>query len=414
MPRTIEPGLLRIFRYFTGVVLCYFAVLITYTALRTGQGLASAQIQWYLNFANYLTLFAYLSWPALQQRLRGMYLPLALAMATGMPILSNVVYLAPPQTGDLATAVEPRWLLFPTLLLPLVMIAWQYGFRAVLAFAICVAVVELSLLYPLVGRIDAETVPILGVPLIRAFAFAFVGQIVSLLVRNQHAQRRELLRANLKLSQHAVTLEQLAVSRERNRLARELHDTLAHTLSGQAVNLEAIKLALPPDQTEALGMLDQALQATREGLAETRRALKDLRSSPLENLGLAIAVRNLAVEAAARAGLALDLAVAAGIPEIGAGAEQACYRIAQEAIANVVHHAGARRLHVGLQMEGRILHLTVSDDGCGVDLGRVDLEGRHGLQGMQERAEAAGGELRVESDPGGGTAVRFALEVPGD
>jgi signal transduction histidine kinase len=69
---------------------------------------------------------------------------------------------------------------------------------------------------------------------------------------------------------------------------------------------------------------------------------------------------------------------------------------------------------VGLESDRHTLRLTVSDDGCGVDLRQVDLEGRHGLQGMQERAAATGGRLSVESDPGGGTTVRFSLEMQGD
>ena len=105
MPRNIEPGLLRVFRYFTSVALCYFSVLILYTVIQTRQGLASVQIQWYLNFASNLALFIYLSLPGLHHRLRGLYLPIALSLAAGIPVLSNLIFLA-PQTNGLQTVIE--------------------------------------------------------------------------------------------------------------------------------------------------------------------------------------------------------------------------------------------------------------------------------------------------------------------
>ncbi len=413
MSRPIEPGLVRVFRYFTVVALGYFAILIVYTGFQTGQGLASVQIQWYLNFAGNLFLFFYLAWPGLQQRLRGLYLPLALSVAAGAPVLSNLIFLV-PLNHNLANVVEPTWLLFPTLLVTLVLIAWQYSFGVVLAFTGFSAVVELGVLIPLSGGLSAQTLPILGLPLVRAFAFGIVGQVVCHLMAMQRAQRRELIRANIQLSQHAATLEQLAVSRERNRLARELHDTMAHTLSGQIVNLEAIKLMLPPDQTEVQGMLDQTLKITRDGLAEVRRALKDLRSKTLEDLGLSIAIRNLALEAAARADFVLELDVEEDLPRLGTEVEQAVYRIVQESFANIVHHAAAQKVGLRLRMENRTLHLALHDDGRGMSLEQIDYDNQHGLLGMRERAAMTGGKLTIESQPGAGTRIDFALEVSGD
>ncbi len=404
---------MRVFRYFTIVALCYFAILVVYTGFATGEGLASVQIQWYLNFASNLALFGYLSWPALQHRLGRLYLPLALCVAAGAPILSNLIFLV-PLDNPLSIALEPTWLLFPTLLVPLVLIAWQYTFGAVLAFTIFAAVVELSVLIPLSGGINAQSLPVLSLPLIRAFAFGIVGMIVCRLMALQRAQRRELIRANIQLSQHAATMEQLAVSRERNRLARELHDTLAHTLSGQAVNLEAIKLVLPAEQTEVQGMLDETLKITRDGLSEVRRALKDLRSKTLDDLGLSVAVRNLALEAAARADFVLDLNVEEGLPRLGAEIEQTVYRIAQESLANVVHHADAKKVSLHLGMQNRTLALSVCDDGRGADLDQAKTKDRHGLLGMRERAEMIGGNFTIESHPGSGTRVEFSLEVAGD
>jgi signal transduction histidine kinase len=286
--------------------------------------------------------------------------------------------------------------------------------RYVLAFIVLTATVEIGVLYPVLGEITFETLPILGLPLIRAFAFGIVGHIVTHLIDTLQAQSKALLRANYRLSRHAETLEQLAVSRERNRLARELHDTLAHTLSGQAVNLEAIKLMLPADQVEIHNMLDQALEATRSGLGETRRALKDLRSLPLEDLGLALAIRNLAKDAALRAEFNITLDIDESLPDFPPGTEQGIFRIAQESLENIVQHAKANHVKLFLGMKTGQLQMTIQDDGVGVDLENMTMDDRLGLHGMKERAAEINGRFEVYSQPGTGMNVKFSLETPND
>ncbi len=389
----------------------YFASLVILIALSSGEIDNSSQMQLYLNLATNVVLFIYLSWNWLQRKLKGLYLPIALLAAMVVPIFSNLFYLAEPIERDLPLVMVRGWLLFPILIVPLALIAWQYGFIYVLAFTVIIALVELGVLYPVLGTIDLEDLSILGLPLIRAFAFGTVGQVVSHLVATQEAQSKALIRANYKLSRHADTLEQLAVSRERNRLAREIHDTLAHTLSGQAVNLEAIKLMLSSEQTEVLGMLDQALEYTRAGLNETRRALKDLRSLPLEDLGLAIAIRNLAQDAASRAGFILALDITNTIPDLPPDAEQCIYRIAQESLENIVRHANASQVRLRLGVEEHCLQMIISDNGVGVDLEEVSLEDKLGLQGMRERAAEIRAMFDVRSQTGQGTTIRLSVEV---
>ncbi|MBN2548702.1 MAG: sensor histidine kinase [Anaerolineales bacterium] len=406
----IKPGLLRVFRYFTAIAMAYYAVVAVLSGLQTGQLINPGQVQLYLNLLTNIVLFGYLSWGWLQRKLKGWYLPVGLLAATVIPIFSSLIYLAEPQVKDLSLMIVRSWLLFPILLVPLVLIAWQYGFLYVMIFTVVTAIVELVVLYPVVTEVNIETLPILGLPLIRAFAFGTAGQIVAHLTEIQQAQSKALLRANYQLSQHAETLEQLAVSRERNRLARELHDTLAHTLSGQTVNLEAIKLMLDPDQDEIRRMLDRALENTRAGLSETRRALKDLRPLALEDLGLGIAIRNLAQEAAARAGFALLPEIAEDLPKLPPQVEQCFFRIAQESLENIVRHAGAGQVRLRLERDGRGVWLAISDDGAGADLERIDTTEKLGLQGMQERAAEVGGKLVVHSQPGKGTTVHFSYE----
>jgi len=410
----IQPGLMRIFRYFTVVAMGYYAILVIFATFPVEQGYIYTQMQLFLNLLINLGLLLYLSWEWPHTRLKGWYLPVALLVATVVPIFSNLFYLAEPATRNLSLVIVRSWLLFPVLVVPLVLIAWQYGFRIALVFTVVTATVELGVLFPLVGKVDFSTLPILGLPLIRAFAFGTVGYIVAHLIEIQQAQSKVLLKANYRLSRQAETLEQLTLSRERNRLARELHDTLAHTLSGQAVNLEALKLTIPPGQTETLALLDQALEATRSGLRETRRALKDLRSQSLEDLGLALAIRNLARDAALRGSFELILIILETLPNLPPQVEQCAFRIAQESLENIVRHAQASQVHLSLTVESGRLELLISDNGLGADLARMQMEDRLGLQGMQERAAEVGGLFEVSSQPGQGLATRFSIEVYDD
>lgn len=407
--RPIEPGLLRIFRYFTGIAMLYFALLLVYAFIQTGQGFA-LQAQSSLNFLTNLALFIYLSLPWLERRLKRWYLPLALLAASVIPVFSNLLYLAAPPEPNIYLIVARSWLLLPILVVPLVLIAWQYPFRAVILFIIFSTLVELSVLFPVVSQIDPQNLPLLGTPLIRAFAFGTVGHIVHRLIETQRLQRKALVQANLQLAQHAQTLEQLAASRERNRLARELHDTLAHTLSGLAVNLEAIKTVAPAASPEAGAMLDHSLAITRTGLAETRRALKDLRAQPLEDLGLSLAIRSLALTVAARANLELDLDLPAELEDLAPAVEQNLYRIAQEALENIARHAGARQASLSLQSASGQLTLTIRDDGRGIPADSPP-EG-FGLQGMRERAAEIGAHFSFASLPDHGTEIKVIVDTP--
>jgi len=213
----------------------------------------------------------------------------------------------------------------------------------------------------------------------------------------------------MRLTHYASTLEQLATSRERNRLALELHDTLAHTLSGLSVQLETVNAYWDVDAPRARVLLEKSLESARTGLEETRRALKALRASPLDDLGLAAALEALARDAAARAGLKLELAIDASLPALSPDVEQGIYRVAQEALSNVVKHASAQAIVFELENAGGKIKLTVSDDGVGFEPGKLENGGHFGLAGMRDRAQLAGGELEVKSAPGAGTTVRFTV-----
>jgi signal transduction histidine kinase len=181
-------------------------------------------------------------------------------------------------------------------------------------------------------------------------------------------------------------------------------------LSSIAIQLEAIKTLWDSNPQKARLMLEQSLTTTELGLAETRRALQALRASPLEDLGLAMAIADYAQSAAQRAGLQLELHLPEKIYPLPAAVEQDIYRVAQEAIENAARHAKAQKISISLSQENSKLILTVSDDGQGFNpetqLMKLDAS-RLGIRGMRERTEMLGGQLSVKSQVGQGTTIQL-------
>ncbi len=403
----LEPGLLTIFRVF--VVLRLLLVLLTMVFYFAwgGGGIEIWQMVTISTFiADVPFLFWYLSWSWFQRKLGRFFLPIAIFIATASPIV-EMSYVFPLYNVDAALAFL---LIFLLLLIPLLLVAWQYPFRFVILFSLGTSVLEFSLLgsTPQFEALGAQWAVLAMVG--RSVLSIFVGYIISYLVHQQREQRRELAEANRKLVRYASTLEQLTLSRERNRLARELHDTLAHALSGLVVQIEAIN-ATWKRRAQAHEMLGRALSIARIGLDETRRALQALRATPLEDLGLVWAIREMAENIAAREGLKLTHDLPESLDALTPEVEQCYYRVAQEALENVAKHAQARRITLKLVQQATNLILTVSDDGQGFDLSDQTVEERFGLRGMRERAELIGGMLEVRSAPGAGTTVRLCSGV---
>ena len=191
-------------------------------------------------------------------------------------------------------------------------------------------------------------------------------------------------------------------------MARELHDTLAHTLSGLAVQLEAVSALWTVNPEQARSMVEKSLGATRSGLGETRRAIQALRASPLEDLGLVRALEDLAKETAGRAGLKLELELPPDIEGLPNEAAHCFYRIGQEAMENAVRHGNGRSLAVKLSGDAAGLFMEIRDDGEGFDPDGVD-DGKHfGLKGMRERAELIHASLRIESRSSIGTSLSLS------
>lgn len=207
-----------------------------------------------------------------------------------------------------------------------------------------------------------------------------------------------------------------AVLAERNRIAREVHDTLAQGYVGVSVQLEVLSELLRNNKSDAaVRHLDTTRQHVREGLAEARQSIWALRSQDTGENTLPVKLRR-ATEQANGNGIEATFSIFGAYRPMPPGMEREFLRVGQEAIHNVKKHAGARHLIVQLEYGPAEIALVVRDDGRGfkVNEGLDAPPGHYGLTGMRERADAIGGTLELTSEIGSGTTVRLQVMTPKD
>jgi two-component system NarL family sensor kinase len=204
---------------------------------------------------------------------------------------------------------------------------------------------------------------------------------------------------------------QLGAVEERNRLAREIHDTLAQGLAAITLQLETADALIDADPQRAGQALRQALKLARANLDDARRSVMDLRAAPLEGRTLVEAVRRLAAEFAQRTNIPVQLDDVGGQRPLPIRIETGVYRIVQEALTNVERHAAAQNVILNLTITPAEIMLEIDDDGRGFDPDALT-DHRFGLVGINERARLMGGSLSLYSEPGEGTtlSVRIPLE----
>lgn len=209
-------------------------------------------------------------------------------------------------------------------------------------------------------------------------------------------------------TQREATLE------ERNRIARELHDTLAQGFAGTAFTLEGIASMLRQDTHPALAHVEMALNMVRHSLTEARRSLMNLRAEALEFRDLASALKETASNLIGQSGVQLitDLKPP-GVP-LSNNEESNLFRIGVEAVTNAIRHGNPTRLHLSLHRSESTLELAVADDGAGFDPVQPSDCGHFGVLGMQERARLIHAELKILSQPGAGTKVLVTLPLHGE
>ncbi len=243
------------------------------------------------------------------------------------------------------------------------------------------------------------------------FFWAFAG-----LTRRAEAARKEserllaeLQEAHRALQEYAQKAEALAVSEERNRLAREMHDTLGHRLTVSAVQLEAAERLIPSQPARAAEMVATVRGQVRAALAELRQTVAALRQPLEDDLPLERALPRLVDEFQQATGLKVALSLPDALPPLSAPQRLTLYRAVQEGLTNIHKHAAAKRAWVKLEAADGRLTLVVRDDGRGP---QGESSG-FGLRGLRERVARLGGEVRFGPAPEGGSTLEVELPLDG-
>jgi signal transduction histidine kinase len=240
------------------------------------------------------------------------------------------------------------------------------------------------------------------VELLRTVAGLMAGAIENASLHTRLAEREEAME---RFAERIVLLQET----ERRRLAGEIHDGISQRIVSLSFHLSAAADAVTSDPVSAAHQIARAQELASAALDETRHAIAGLRPPVLDDLGLAASLESLA-RSTPLPKVQVDT-TSTPLPE---HVETAVYRIAQEALQNVMKHAEAQHVHLRLAVNGGTVLLEVSDDGAGFDPTAAAERagpGGYGLPGMQQRAELLGGQLTAESAPGRGTVVRLRVPV---
>ncbi len=242
------------------------------------------------------------------------------------------------------------------------------------------------------------------------FFVAFATQTALAQAAQAESQQllRELHEAHTRLQTYAAQVETLAVAEERNRLAREMHDTLGHRLTVVAVQLEAVIRLIVTDPERATAMARAAREEVRTALAELRQTVAALRTPLQADLPLEPALRRLAAEFETATGLPVTLHLPAALPVLPATYRLALYRAAQEGLTNMQKHAAATQTWLTLTATDGQVSLSIADDGRGP---ATDAVGGFGLRGLRERADYLGDTVTLRPGPQGGTELVMTLPL---
>jgi signal transduction histidine kinase len=214
----------------------------------------------------------------------------------------------------------------------------------------------------------------------------------------------------MQMARLSETARQSAVLEERNRIARDIHDTLAQGFTGVVVNLEASSRALKKDDHALAAVhIEHARELAQHGLAEARQSVQALRPHPPDDASIQTELQALAVLLQETGAVQAQFECTGEARSIAPEVWTEMIRIAQESTTNVLKHAQANNVNITLAFARDSLSLTVSDDGLGFEL-KPDTHDGFGLIGMQERAKRIGGRLQIQGRPGQGT--RIVLSVP--
>ena len=244
----------------------------------------------------------------------------------------------------------------------------------------------------------------------------FIGQIfivffTQIAVTEQNSREEinrlvfELEKANQHLKEYALQVEELAVTRERNRLAREIHDGLGHYLTSIFMQVQAARAMLNIDSIKAADLLEKAQSLSQEALTDVRNSVSTLRSPLLENIALPVAIEKL-IEQSQFNGIQVSYTVLGEVRSISARGTWTIYRTLQEGINNTVKYSKANALEIILDYRDKIIvSLTINDDGVGTN----NLDGGFGIIGIKERVKLLEGHCKFTSSEGNGFTIHIGI-----
>ncbi len=226
--------------------------------------------------------------------------------------------------------------------------------------------------------------------------------------------RRKVLIQELQAAYHELDAAraregELAALKERERIARDMHDNLGHALVALSVQLEATQRLYKKDPDRAAAQMDQMKALTRESMDALRRSLAGLRAPGLGSRPLRQAVQEMCAAMSQRSGVTVTCNIAPQADALSLPVAEAIWSVAQEALTNIEKHARARHADVGVDCDATGVTLRVIDDGIGLPVDALNRAGHFGLRGMQERIEGVGGELKIDENVIG---TRMQARIP--
>ena len=243
--------------------------------------------------------------------------------------------------------------------------------------------------------------------------YMFFGSASSAQMKAERANTKsqellqELQEAHKQLQERAAQAEELAASQERNRLAREVHDTLGHRLTVAAVQLEGAEKLIERDPQKARSMVATVRAQVIEGLGELRNTVAALRAPLDEDISLPSALRKLASGFEEATKISTEITVSDDLPLLPDTHRHAIYRAAQESLTNIQRHAEASQTWVELSRHNGRVVLSIRDNGMGFEPERQEYG--FGIHGLEERATQLGGQVQIASNANGGTQVTFQI-----
>jgi signal transduction histidine kinase len=249
---------------------------------------------------------------------------------------------------------------------------------------------------------------VLGYALLFGLTFLFVLLSMNSMVAERQG-REKLAIANEKLRQYALRIEDQAILQERNRIARDIHDSLGHSLTALNIQLETALKLWHSNPEKATAFLTRAKELGSQSLQEVRQSVSTMRSDPLQGRPLQEAIASLLEGFHRSTGMSPTCSIMLERP-IPLEVTTAVYRIVQEALTNICKYANATDVKIQLQASPTQLHLIIEDNGRGFNLNQNTTG--FGLQGMRERTLAQGGQFEIHSAPSAGCRIIAKFTLP--